>query len=447
MESFVPPAFAFGPNLAVPVSLSAVEYSLRVDIAQRTIFVTARLEFEVTQTGCPIFDMVPPPVRVRLDGQEIDLARWRVVIPPDALTQLRVLEQSVASGATHQLVIDYQLWDSVAFENGGVRIAFFMTDLMDRGYLERFGPANLEFDQTPVRLHVSLNDDSAGHRVFANGNVVKEEGAAVWHVTYPGYFTCSSCFFHLTNRPFEVHTGVYRSIDDREIPYKVYGASSSALTDAFALVPDAMADMESTFGSYAHEQMLIYFIADEPGGMEYAGAAMTGPAALRHEIAHSWFARGVMPANGNAGWIDEAIATWHGNGFPRSTPSLRPSSRLAGFGSYRRHTPSEAYTSGAGLLAELDHLFANDGGLRPLLARLYQAKKRDLISTELFQAYLAQHTTAHLEPIFARYVYGDNDAAGFPASQSGAAGIAPLGATIMRRPPPRISPKRLRSLL
>jgi hypothetical protein len=53
--------------------------------------------------------------------------------------------------------------------------------------------------------------------------------------------------------------------------------------------------------------------------MEYCGATMTDPGALGHELTHSWFARGVMPANGNTGWIDEAVASWRDDGYPRAS--------------------------------------------------------------------------------------------------------------------------------
>ena len=52
------------------------------------------------------------------------------------------------------------------------------------------------------------------------------------------------------------------------------------------------------------------------GGMEHCGATITSMSALAHEITHSWFARGVMPANGNAGWIDEGTARWRDRGYP-----------------------------------------------------------------------------------------------------------------------------------
>ena len=81
---------------------------------------------------------------------------------------------------------------------------------------------------------------------------------------------------------------------------------------------------------------------------------------------------------------------------------------LAGFSPYRRHTPRESYAMGSLLLSELDRLFSPEG-LRPLLARLFRERQRQLITTPLFQAFLEQQTGASLGPIFDRYVYGKEE--------------------------------------
>jgi hypothetical protein len=137
---------------------------------------------------------------------------------------------------------------------------------------------------------------------------------------------------------------------------------------------------------------------------------MTSLGALGHEITHSWFARGVMPANGNAGWIDEAVARWRDRGYPRYSAASphRPPVNLAGFSPYRRHTPREPYALGSLLLTELDRLFSPDG-LRPILARLFRERQRQLITTPLFQAFLEQQTRVSLESIFNRCVYGKEE--------------------------------------
>src|SRR5690606_28199516 len=115
--------------------------------------------------------------------------------------------------------------------------------------------------------------------------------------------------FHLgeTGR-FVERSAVYHGLE-KEIPVLVYSPRSDLADSGLARALSVLAELEGTYGPYAHAKMVAY-ITPDGGGMEYCGATMTSLWALEHEFTHSWFARGVMPADGNAGWIDEAIASW-----------------------------------------------------------------------------------------------------------------------------------------
>jgi hypothetical protein len=143
------------------------------------------------------------------------------------------------------------------------------------------------------------------------------------------------------------------------------------------------------------------------GGMEYGGATMTSTGALGHELIHSWFARGVMPANGNAGWIDEAIASWRDNGYPRRTTGFSNSPiNLGGFSQYRRHTTSAAYSSGASFISYLDGTLASVGGMKEMLTLLWIEKRRQTITVPMFQSFLEEKSGKDLSQLFNFYVYG-----------------------------------------
>ncbi len=100
---------------------------------------------------------------------------------------------------------------------------------------------------------------------------------------------------------------------------------------------------------------------------------MTDTGALGHELTHSYFARGIMPANGNAGWIDEALASWRDNRYPRST-SISGTANMAGRPGYTRFTDYAAYSYGARFMAYLDGKFAAQGGLKTYLRKLVDEK-------------------------------------------------------------------------
>ena len=406
---FAPPSFIHDDKLIVPINISDLAIHFAVDVANQRVTGTSRVKFSLSQTGHPFLDLVPEPTRVTLDGQEIDPSQFSVLRPAENVAHLRFLDVELNAKASHLLEVEYPVTGStVIFANGGIRLGLFLNDLSQRSFLERYALANLEFDQSPMRIEIELSGAASSHQLFANG-AVSEIASNAWKIDFPAYFTCSSSYVHLTNRLVAVAGQIFHG-QERDVPVTVYGDDAYVVNHELSRAVAFMKELEATFGPYAHPEMLIYVARTvEPSlaGMEYCGATMTTPGVLSHEIAHSWFGRGVMPANGNAGWIDEAIATWRDYQYVRASgpPNRRPAN-LAGFSKFRRDTTRDAYKMGMRLMSEIDFLLRDQGGLRPVLQSLYLAKRHELIDTPFFQKFLEEETGQDLTSIFARYVYG-----------------------------------------
>ena len=114
-------------------------------------------------------------------------------------------------------------------------------------------------------------------------------------------------------------------------------------------------DLESAFGPFPHGSVTDLARGTRPRAMEYAGAAATHIGALRHELDHSNFARSIMPANGNAGWIDEAIATWGDSGYLPSEKEPENGVNMGARSPYDRTTSRASYRVGSRFLAHPDH--------------------------------------------------------------------------------------------
>jgi hypothetical protein len=447
-SSQAPPPLMVEGNIAVPIEAHSLELVFEVDASHQRATGHGKLLFSLPQSGRPLLDLVPRPSQLGLNGQQIPPQKLRAVVPPDESTPLRMLDEHLEAGE-HELEIEYPVRDAtVQFGNGGARLGLFMTDLEQRGYLERHAPANLEFDQLRLIVEVRVSGNTSTHQVFSNGRV-SHDGSNTWQVLYPDYFTCSSCYLHLTNRPLHIREDLFVG-QERQVPITSYGEHLGDVEQALQNASVFLRELEETFGPYPHESLLVYCTGDISGGMEYAGATMTDLPSLGHEITHSWFARGVMPANGNAGWIDEAIARWRDQGYPRATAMpVRSPVNLAGFSPYRRHTPIESYVLGSRLLSELDQLF-NPNGLRPLLALLFREKQRQVITTQFFQTFLEQQTGISLGAIFDRYIYGKSDGEDHlhELETSAFETISVLGDEMLLSPPPRaFTSAQLSSLL
>jgi hypothetical protein len=170
-----------------------------------------------------------------------------------------------------------------------------------------------------------------------------------------------------------------------------------------------LAQLEELFGPYPHESMVIR-IDGKQGGMEYAGAAVSGAneSTLEHEILHSWFARCVMPASGNDGWIDEAIATWAQKNFLRAKDAEPTwyAKAITGFSPYTRATPTESFAGGAALLERLDYVFRDQGGLLAQLREFFAEYKYQTVSTETFRDFMQERADTDLSELFDLALFG-----------------------------------------
>lgn len=400
-----PPSFEYQNRRAVFADFSNVSLAITFNVKNKRALGHAKIEFQVKEAGMPIFDLVPPISDVKLNGDTINLADIYETSDPDEQSNVSLVGVEVAPGQRHTLEISYDLSQVVNFGNGTVGAGFFMNDLADREFFEKYAPSNFEYDQYKQILAVEIIGAQSAHEVFANG-IIQETGENKWVIDYPAYFTTSSFYFHLAAKGrFNVVRFNYPGIK-ANIPLTVYSASSNDAARGMNLLKGFIAELESTFGAFAHPSFIAY-ITSSGGGMEYCGATVSSLNALGHETTHSWFARGVMPASGNSGWLDEAIASWRDNNYPRSQNPVRMPRNLSGFSPYKRFTTMDAYSYGANLMSDFDGLIApvQKQGLRSVLHDFYGKYQHQTITVATFQSHLEQVLGYSLQDFFDKYVY------------------------------------------
>lgn len=402
-----PPAFGYRDQMVVPVDIETVHVEYSFDVAQSVAKGKATVTFNARQGGLPMFDLVPDVTVASLNGVELNVADVLLLDDPNRVTKVRALRAPVEADSTNEMVLEFRLNPSdVTFGSGAVRVGFFMDDLGagGRGFFEQYGPSNFEFDQIHYVFAVEVTGTNTDHEVFTNG-ASSSFARNRWHIDFPTYFTTSSPYFHLVDKGrYPSQTYTYHGLAG-DIPVTIYSASSGSVSTAVTSSQRILAELENTYGPTAHARFVIYIAGS--GGMEHCGATMTSLSAMGHELTHSWFARGVMPKDGNSGWIDEAVASWRDDGYPRaeSAPNRSPVN-MGGFSVYRRHTSQDAYTLGAQLISELDYLFRDQGGMKAKLKELYGEAKRTTISNVFFQSFLERESGMNLTAIFNRYVFG-----------------------------------------
>lgn len=396
---------AFGPNNSyVPMDISSISIDYVFDIAAKKTTGVATVKFIQQQEGKPFFDIVPNPTALTVNGEELPPRTIKTVNPKVRVTTFRILDKTMPADTEHEMVISYDISSVPKYGRGTVNAGFFVSDLADRSFFEKFGPTNFQFDPIDHTFNVTIKGASESHRVFTNGKA-EATGDNQWRVVFPSYFNTSTLYFHLVpNSGVKVAEGSYRG-KNATIPVVVYSKSGNGIDRYLRQVINKLGSLEKRFGPTIHESFTVYVSGS--GGMEYSGATITSARAINHELTHSWYARGVFPADGSSSWVDEAVASWQDARYKRASSGPKgPSVTLISSTPYVRQTNRKAYSQGKNLMSQLDYQFRRKGGIVPMLASFYQANQKKVFTTEMFKAHLERESGQSMKAIFDKYVYG-----------------------------------------
>lgn len=402
-------SFTVGDTRYTLADFTEVALHLTFDVAARTTTGHAEIRFRPVESGVPFFLLKPTTSPATLDGQPVPLRRLR---DPDNVAALTSIDATLPAGSEHILAFDYVL-TSATYSSTGVDFVTTMYDVLRTdppdNYFEAYGPASIEADQYHFVLDIELVGATVPHRLFANGTP-QSTAPGRWTIDFPASYSTSSFFVHLSEIDYAVREASYHGLE-REIPIVVYGSRAEDVDAGMDNLLTAFAELEATFGPYSHAS----FIADVVpggGGMEHVGATVSGVVALSHELCHSWFGRGVLPADGRSGWIDEAICTWRDFRYQRppgvTTVGTRPDTNLATYSIWYQPAPDFFHVPGWDLMTDLDIMTADAGGLRPILRDFYADWRGRPITTEQFLDYLKARTDVDLDAEFDEHVYGGN---------------------------------------
>lgn len=401
-----PPDFETARGRAIFVDFKTADYDITYDVKWKKTRVKSKIIFEAAKTGKPVFDLIPNPLNAKLNGVPVKIIE---TTSPDG-SKLRQIDGLVEPGE-HVLEIENSFSKNVRYNvfTRKVSSAFWIRDLKYRKFMEQYIPSNFEFDQYKMTMNVTFaGTKMARQDIYTNGELTQISPNS-YKIVYPEYFTVSCPYFHTTPKGKKKRLDFsYTSIDGREIPITVYTSWWSHPIKFKNETIKVMKELEADYGAWGHPSFVAYETLPGTGGMEHAGATQTSLAALDHEMLHSYFAKGVMPANGNSGWIDEAIASWRDKGYQRKALPAFGGSNLGSQSVYKRHTDSRAYALGAEFMAYLDYRLQDRGGLKSFLKGYFQAYKHTVITTEHFKNNLEFFSGLDLSADFETYIWGEN---------------------------------------
>ncbi|MAZ48313.1 MAG: hypothetical protein CME65_07100 [Halobacteriovoraceae bacterium] len=403
-----PPNFNLGDQRAVFVDFKHAQYDILFDTKNQQASVSATIRFEQLEEGYPLFDSVEDPFSVKLNGE---LISQRLISVPGGVSYMRMVDRKLPPG-NYTLEVTSPITKRTRFTRKKddwhrVSSAFFIRDLKDRLLLEQYLPTNYEYDNYKMEIDVKVTGTKRWHSLFTNGKMTKITNNH-YKVSYPEFYTSSALYFHLVPiDKFVRYYLKYKSIDGREIPVTIYSRFRFYNYFAEKKARRVFRELEKDYGPYPYDQMIIYGTGIK-GGMEYAGATDTSIVALGHELHHFYFAKGVFPANGNSGWMDEAIASWRDKGYQTHERPFYDSINLARHNVYTRKTDNRSYEYGRSFLAYIDYQLKEIGkpGLKDFLRGYFQKRKYTSVRTEDFKSDLEEYAQMSFSEDFFQYIYG-----------------------------------------
>lgn len=426
-----PPVKIVDGLIAVPIDIQSISGSLIFDGATQISTADITINFIMNaQNGCPIFDLRQTINAAWLDGVSIApqlLAHHDFGGGPQA--ELRVVAQTLAADSNHSLRVQYNLvipqasnagsyQPNIAW-NAGPRLTFNFgfTDLGPGRYLEAWVPANLIFDQFTVDLEIEVLNTAIAHAVISNAQITSLSSNK-WRLHWPD--TSSALSTLLEVRAADTVTSltdiVNLPISGTTVTIETWKLTSGSanLATQMANIKNFLTDNEDNVGAYVHNNRFVVFF--NVGGMEYDGGTTTDTGALRHEIFHSWFGRGVKPASQPDGWWDEAWTEYNMAGAAGSTPfnfSSAPVS-LATRNPWSRITPNSSYSAGETFFENLASL-SSAPQLNSFMDTFYQEWKGKLASSAELEAHLLKKIgKAEVVDGFHRFIYGLSDPVPLP---------------------------------
>jgi hypothetical protein len=301
-------------KLAVFIDITKAEYQLIFDGKKGKIQVHSKIMFKTKDIGFPLFDLVPEIRSAKLNGKKVATRLQELKDKEASQPMILVLPEKPLESGSHTLEISHDLDtdDNVTKEKNGLSFLLkFCDGKGQRQLLERYLPANLQYDQYPATYFVDFKG-LKDQIIIANGEVVSQRSPGKYQVHFPAYYNSAAPFFHT------FPAGKHRIKKERRfgVDITVYTDKVNRLVKPARFldtIENKLKDLDSLYGKW-HYDFLIVFLGENFSGIEHVGATRTSRYSLDHEMFHMYYGRGAMPADGRSAWVDEGLARWRDGG-------------------------------------------------------------------------------------------------------------------------------------
>lgn len=414
-----------GGWLLVPIHIADLRAIVTVDAERAQASVDTTMTYVVGPAdGNPFFDLRQSVEHCWIDGVPVDPVEIAAHDVGEAgpHSSVRVIRARQRARSVHTVRATYRLGLPMSDLGGAyppvlrwlpgprVRWSFGMADLYAGRYLEAWFPSNLPFDHFPFTFELTITGSAIPHTVVTNGRVATK-GTNGWTISFPPSFTTMSPLveLHAADTLQTASVAARLPVSDRPITISAskFVTGDENLAASLPRIVAMLSEQERRFGEFGGDSYVCFFHGAS-GGMEYGNATTTSESALRHEVIHSWFARGVTPASQADGWWDEGFTRYlESDGHPEPLDFRAPPVELCSRRPFQRTTAARSYDAGSRVFRGIAEIVGRDR-LQAAMRELY--RHATSVSTPTLEAHLIASTGAmSLVDVFHRFVYGFGD--------------------------------------
>jgi hypothetical protein len=424
--SLAPPIKIVDRLTAVPIDIYKLNAKVIFDLSVRKCKVNSSMYFSMgNQSGNPLFDLRQDIYKAHLNGKNISNDKLRHHdFGNGPLSALRILEENLDAKSDNILNLEYELKqpqslnsNPIGWNSDSLYFDFWFSDLWPARYLEMWFPSNLIYDRFGFNLTIQIINTKNEHILFSNGKINKI-GDNSWEIDFPDKYTSLSHMLYICPKSeSEIINDVLILPDSGKNLYlDVFKLKKnpSNLVVILNKIKRYLSENVLNIGPYIHENKFTCFLWESPDGrsMEYDGAITTTEDALKHEVFHSWFARGVKPASQNDAWFDEGWTVYNTDETFQLIKPLsmsEPPVLLSSLDPFNRITPRNSYINGgrffAGLAAELGYQ-----NLNSYMNSFYKEHTGIPTTTKKLESYLIEQSGKNIIKLyFNRFVYGQTE--------------------------------------
>lgn len=403
---------------AVPINIHSVTAVVVFDLDTNKAKATAEMVFEMTgDGGMPVFDLRQKIDSATLDGEAIPVEELAAHEFGKLSGTMRILERELQPGKTHVLHFDYQLRqpfspksDPIGWGDGKLDWDFFFSDLNQGRYMEMWFPSNLLYDHFKFDFDVSIKGTKTKHTLVTNG-ATTEVGPLHWKVSFPDHFTAFSHMLVIVpSKDVKTGSSTFKLNGEKhEIRVTVRNDAGTRVKTVLKQVESDMKEFNKAMGAWKHTGPIEVLVWKGGRSMEYDGATTTSMGALRHELFHSWFGRGVKPQSQNDGWWDEAWDVYFSDNGRTSASRTKHEGKpfkLCSEDPWNRTTPMDSYRAGSFFFSRVAGLIGEKELIKHM-ASFYEKYALQTASTADLERHLVEASeNEDIHQLFHRYVYG-----------------------------------------